>query len=187
MEVSPHALFSWFLRHRHKFGAIAVGHTAKRIEEFVVDWLIYGAVVLWATQAYGAWWGSIVAFLIMTPLMGLACLAYIKLYDWAQIDWFGFELIKEWRDEEKHEHWMGRMMHRIARMGSVPAFIVLSIHADAFMTVVYFRKKHAQYAGLNKRDWSIFLGSLLLSNAYWTMRWTVIFTAIQFIWRYFSL
>ncbi len=184
--VSRPGLVGWLNRHKQRIGAIALGHTAKKAEEVLLDWLIYGAVVVWATSTWGPIKGSLVAFAIMAPFSALMCLLYLRLYDWAKVDWFGFELIKEMRDEESHEHWFGHLLHRLIRLGSIPAFVVLSIHMDPFMTTVYFRHKHLQYQGLTRKDWAIFWGSVLLSNGYWTLRWTVIYGVVLFLWNLLS-
>ncbi len=173
---------AWFLRHKNKIGTIAIGHTAKKAEEVLFDWLIYGVVVLWATHAWGSVAGSLVAFALMTPLSALACFLYLKFYDWAQVDWFGFELIKELRDEEAHESWWRHLFHRLLRRGGVPAFLALSLYTDPFMTTIYFRHKSRAYRGLDRREWIIFWTSVVVSNAYWTLRWTVILSAIVYIW-----
>lgn len=171
------------MRHKKRIGLIAVGHTAKKIEEFLFDWLIYGVVVIWATSTWGAFFGSLVAFAIMMPFSAIMCFVYIRFYDWAKKDWFGFELVKEWRDEEKHEHWFGHLLHRLTRMGGVPAFFALSMYGDPFLTTVYLRHKHTKFDGLSRRDWAIFSASVLFSNGYWTLRWTVIVVVAQFVWN----
>lgn len=171
----------WLSHHKKRIGIIAVGHSAKQIEEILFDWLLYGSVAAWATVTWGVYWGSVVTFAIMMPLSAIMCMLYIRLYDWSKKDWFGFELMKEWRDETKHETWFGRTLHRITRNGGIPAFLILSIHGDPFFTTVYFRHKNSQYHGLTKRDWGIFGASVLVSNAYWTIRWTVVVQILFFI------
>lgn len=180
-----HATRGWLARHKRKIGLLAVGHTAKRTEEMLFDWILYGIVTTWATAQWGTALGSLVAFSILTPIAGILCLTYLIFYDWAKVDWLGLELIKEWRDEVKHEHWFGRLLHRITRWGAVPAFIILSMHSDAFVTTAYFRPKHRQYDGLTARDWAIFAGSLVTSNAYWTLRWVVIIELARLIFSLF--
>jgi hypothetical protein len=164
---------------------MAVGHTFKRVEEISFDWVFAGVVTAWATATYGFVWGSVVTFCILAPAAGIISYLEILFYDWAKKDWLGIELIKEFRDEEKHEHWFGHIIHRITRMGGVPAFILLSIHGDAFITTAYFRPKHRQYHGMHARDWMIFFGSLLLSVAYWTLRWTVLIAIVAWVWVHF--
>jgi hypothetical protein len=172
---------AWVKRHRHRIGLIAVGHTAKRIEEYLFDWLIYGIVVLWATSRWGAWHGSFVAFGIMAPISALFCWFYIIFYDWAKKDWFGFELLKELKEEERSGRG-GRLLQKILKLGDIPAFFALSIYQDPFMTTVYLRKKGHGHAGLSRRDWNFFWSSVFVSNAYWTLRWIVIIELVRLLW-----
>lgn len=160
---------------------MAIGHTAKRVEEYLFDWLLYGVVVLWSINQWGSLWGSIVAFLIMAPLSALFCWLYMLFYDWAKRDWFGFEALKELREMEVRGIF-ARIFHRVLRWGDIPVFLLLSIYSDPFMVAVYFRKKGHEHGGLTHRDWYIFWASVLVSNAYWTLRWTVVFELIRMLW-----
>ncbi len=170
------------VRLRGRIGLAAIGHTAKQVEEFLFDWLLYGAVVAFLTQQYGALWGSIAAFCIMTPISAIICLTYMKIYDWSKKDWFGFEAAKMLRDDLSHGGYWKRLMRSILRLGDIPAFILLSLHFDPFMTTVYLRKGTDNYDGLTKRDWTVFYGSVLFSNGYWTLRWTVIVAVAAWVW-----
>lgn len=177
-------VLSWFNHHKQRIGVIAIGHSVKRTEEVLFDWVLYGVVITWATTVWGTAYGAVVTFLILTPLSALISWLEIIFYDWAKKDWLGLELLKEFRDEEKHEHWLGRLIHRITRWGHVPAFFVLSVHSDAFITTAYFRPKHRQYHGMTRRDWGIFGASIAVSNLYWTLRWTVIVTVLSWMWAH---
>ncbi len=170
------ALYRWFKKRLRFIGTVAIGHGAKQVEEVLFDWILYGAVVGVATYLFDPVWGSFVGFLIMTPLSALVCWVYIKLYDWAKIDWFGFEALKEVRKELEGDGWWMRVVRKVVRMGDVPAFFILSINSDPFMTTIYLRKHPEKYAGFTARDWRIFWASVLFSNAYWTLRWTLIIT-----------
>lgn len=46
-------------------------------------------------------------------------------------------------------------------------FLFLSIKFDAFITTAYMRR--GKFNGMGKRGWAIFMGSLLISNVYWTL------------------
>lgn len=177
----------WIHEYKHRIGLIAVGHTFKQLEEFIWDWVVYGAIVAYTTTQFGPLWGAWYTFLVMMPFVVIFEYLYIRFYDWSGRDWLGLELLKEFRDEIKQEHWFGRLLHRLLRCGSAPAFVILSIHAGAFMTTVYFRPKHRQYAGLTQRDWFIFCTSAIFSNAYWTLQWVLIVEVIKAIWSYIIL
>lgn len=174
----------WFRRHRHKIGLIAIGHTAKKIEEHVVDWLIYGVVITYFSLKFGPLYGSILTFGVMTPLTAVLCLAYIRLYDWAGKDWLGFEALKELREEQSGGGFFAKLTYRLARHGGIVAFFALSIYGDAFMTTVYLRKGSHAYNGLSLRDHGIFWSSLIVSNAYWTLRWVVIIELLKMVIQY---
>lgn len=168
-----------------QIGTIAVGHTAKKIEEYLFDWLLYGTVVYYCTQRWGSVWGSVYAFCIMAPLSAWLCEWYIKFYDWAGVDWLGFEALKEIRDIE-HGNWFARLTGKIMRFGSVPAFFALCVYGDPFMVTVYFRDRTRVYQGLSGRDYTLFLLAVVISNAYWTLRWTVLIEVATYLWNHFA-
>lgn len=180
-----YSIHSWVLRHKQRIGLVLIGHTAKRVEEYLFDWLLYGIVVGWSMYTWGSFYGSFVAFFIMAPLSAIMCYGYIRFYDWAKKDWLGFETIEELREQEAAHGWFMRNLVRIAKRGDWAMFIALSIYGDPFMTTVYFRRGAHKYNGLSKRDWRIFWGSVLFSNAYWTLRWALIFLILVPLWNRF--
>lgn len=179
--------FEWFRTHRERIGIIAIGHAGKRVEELLFDWLLYGTVVALCTARFGSFGGSLAAFALMTPLSALVCLGYLRFYDWAKRDWLGFETIEKLRESEAAAGWFMRHVIRLTRLGDAPMFFALSIYGDPFMTTVYFRRGAEQYNGLSARDWKIFWGSVFFSNAYWTLRWTVIVVLARMLWEFFKL
>ncbi len=166
-----------------RISLVAIGHIVKRVEEFLFDWLLYGVVVLFCTTTWGSVWGSLIAFSIMAPLSAYFSLLWIAYYNWSKRDWFGLEFLKELRDETKRG-WFAQRIQAGLKRGGVPAFFILSFYTDPFMTVVYFRKKGESYTLLGPRDTNIFWCSVVVSNAYWTLRWTVLVEAALFLWRY---
>ncbi len=182
MSHKDQASVGWFHRHKHRIGLIAIGHTVKQIEEIFFDWIVYAAVVAACVQTWGLYRGSFIALVIMGVLSAVMCLLYLRLYDWSGKDWFGFEALKELRDEEK-SGWWGKMLRRLLRIGGIPAFLLLSVNTDPFMTTVYLRHKSTQYQGLTRRDWNIFWASVFVSNLYWTLQWTVIIEVAKWVWR----
>jgi len=186
MVYVPSMLGDWFSRHKRRIGLVVVGHAAKRVEEYLFDWLLYGAIVLWSTTTFGAFQGSLIAFAIMAPVSALLCWLYMLLYDWAKKDIFGFEMLKELRDEESHGGFIGRLLRKVLSRGDAAAFIALSIYGDPFLVTVYLRKKEHTHRGLTRRDWSIFWGAVLFSNGYWTLRWAVIFELFRILFGVFT-
>lgn len=178
-EQAPKAV-----RLRNRIGIIATGHAAKQVEEFFFDQLVYGGVVTYTTATFGALYGPLITFAIMTPISIVMCLIYIKLYDWAKKDLFGFEAIKSAREDIDGDGFLKRMIRAALRLGDLPAFFILSITSDASFTTIYLRKGVERYDGLRARDRWIFLASVLFSNAYWTLRWTTIVVVLAWAWTY---
>ena len=168
------------------FGILGIGYSAKQIETFVFDELLYGAVVAYITNQLGWLWGSLTAFAVMSLFTAAMCLGYVRRYVKTQTDLFGFEAIKELRDGLKvGGRWM-RFVQRIIRLGDVPAFFaILLLHpsGDAFMATIYLRKGTGQYNGLTRRDRNIFGAAILVSNGYWTLRWTALVALVtEYFW-----
>jgi len=172
MLLQWHRTWDWVDRHKERIGLIVVGQTAKRIEEFLFDTVLYGTVVAICTIQLGPLLGPIVTLAVMTPISALACYGYLRFYDWSKKDWLGLEALKALREGNT-------LLHRVVRYGNVPAFFALSVFSDAFATVVYLRGKE-RYEGLTTRDRKIFWASIVVSNAYWTLRWTAIVQAALF-------
>ena len=177
----------WLNRHKERIGIIAIGHTAKQIEEFLLDWLLYGFVVFKTAEVWGPYYGALVAFAIMAPFSALLCYLYIRFYDWAKKDWLGLETIEELRQSEEMAGPFMRWVIKLTKLGDFPMFVVLSIYGDPFVVTLYFRRGAHLYNGLSKRDWSIFWASVVFSNAYWTLQWGIIVALIQPLWEYVLL
>lgn len=54
-------------------------------------------------------------------------------------------------------------------------------HYDAFTRTIYLR--HGKYNGMTKRDWAIFMTSLILGNAYWTLACYMGLTLFEWGWK----
>jgi hypothetical protein len=139
---------------------------------------------MWSTYTFGTYQGSIIAFVLMTPLalfVNTLCLAF---YNWSKKDWFGFEAIKEFEANAKEGGAFRRFLYALLTSNRIAAFFVLSIFGDPFLTVVYLRKKDAQYTKLTTRDQYVLISSALVSNAYWTLRWTVLIEVLKAAWQW---
>jgi hypothetical protein len=90
----------------------------------------------------------------------------LRLYDWLKRDWLGIELVKGLRLYSGPSRWKRGTAWLLGR-GDGVAFVVLSLRFDPFITTAYLR--HGAYNGLTRRDWKVFLGSVVLSNAAWTV------------------
>ncbi|MFZ5997595.1 MAG: hypothetical protein ACOYW7_08915 [Nitrospirota bacterium] len=60
-------------------------------------------------------------------------------------------------------------------------FLFLSIKFDAFMTTAYMRR--GKFTGMGKREWAISMGSLVISNAYWTLACYMGITLVEWGWN----
>jgi hypothetical protein len=171
MAQKADQLMSWSKR----IGIAFVGNAAKFAESKLFDEFVYGFVNIWAITEFGIQLGASLTFLIMAPSSALFCLWYLHLYDRTEKDLFGFEAIKVIRDIEAITNRWRRFLCWLIRLGDIPAFIVLNCfwpNGDPFMATVYLRKEENVYRGLTRRDKDIFWASVLLSNSYWTLRWT---------------
>jgi len=53
--------------------------------------------------------------------------------------------------------------------------------SDPFVTTTYLR--HGKFNSMSKRDWAIFMGSLIISNAYWTLECFMGITLVEWVWK----
>ena len=64
-------------------------------------------------------------------------------------------------------------------------FLFSSIRSDPFVTTAYLR--HGTFKGMTRKDWKIFIGSLLFSNAYWTLACYTGITHFEWGWKTINL
>lgn len=110
--------------------------------------------------------GLVAGGVVMAALSFLDCLLLLRLYDWLKRDWLGIEWLKEVRGYTGTGRWRRGLAWTLNR-GDGVAFVALSLRFDPFITTAYLRR--GAYGGLSARDWRIFLGSVLLSNAAWAL------------------
>ncbi|MDZ4185266.1 MAG: hypothetical protein U1D97_09835 [Desulfuromonadales bacterium] len=141
-----------------RFAELAVGLTATNLIGYAFDYLLYPFIV----YQFGILQGGI----IMTFVSFTACIAGMKFYDWSKRDWFGIEAIKKIKTY-KGTRTIGHAISWVLRKNETVVFLFLSIKFDPFVTTAYMR--HGKFNGMNQRDWTIFMGSLIVSNIYWTL------------------
>jgi hypothetical protein len=61
--------------------------------------------------------------------------------------------------------------------------LYLSIKEDAFRAVIYMRHGSHQYNGMSRRDWKIFLASLMIANVYWTLAAYMGISVVEWLWK----
>jgi hypothetical protein len=163
-----------------RIAIIVLGQTFNAILDWFFNNPLYGYVI----ERFGLREG----YFIMTAASFLVCLALIRFYDWLKVDWLGIEVAKEaqefgpvWIKNLNIHAGLGRILWWpfsqiillllwAVNKGGFIAFTALSIYTDPFITTVYMRKGWGEYNGLSKKDWMIFLASTFVSNAYWSIR-----------------
>lgn len=141
-----------------RFAELAMGHSINKALDYMFDYVLYPAAI-WNLGAFLG--GGVMAVASLA-----ICLCCLRLYDWSKRDWLGIEAIKSLRtDPSRAGTWMP--LARLLRMGTIPAFLGLSIYTDPFITTAYMRS--GAFNGMSKRDWSIFIGSWLIGNLEWIL------------------
>lgn len=165
---------------KKRVAIVALGYTFNFTFDWIFNYPLYGYVI--------ERWGLKNGYFIMATLSFLTCLAFIRFYDWAKVDWLGIEVAKEvqdfgpmWIKNINVESKIGRILwwpvSKIILLilwavskGGLIAFFALSVFTDPFITTVYMRKGWGEFNGLSRRDWLIFLASTIVGNAYWSIR-----------------
>jgi len=171
---------------KKKLGVIALAHTALASIDFAFDNILYPAVLVWQ--------GKMVGGVIMTLLSFLVCGSLVISYTRNKKDLLGVDVVEAVK--ERGEIWINRfygtkghwwlivkgiayipsriflLVIWLLKKNDVTAFFALSIYQDAFKTTIFLR--HGKTDALGARDWWIFAGSMIVSNAYWTLRWSLI-------------
>ena len=119
---------------------------------------------------------------VMTFLSFLACLLTLKFYDWSKRDWLGIEAIKGLRGYDGKGR-IVKITSWILKKSDPIVFLFLSIKFEAFITTAYMRR--GKFDGMGRREWSIFMGSLIISNIYWTLACYMGITLFQWGWKFF--
>jgi len=151
---------------------LSLGLTVNQLTVWAFNFFLYPFVI----YKFGILNGGIV----MTFLSFIACILTLRFYDWSKRDWLGIEMIKGLKGYSGNKG-TGRFTAWILRKSDPVVFLFLSIKFDAFITTVYMRR--GKFNGMGKREWSIFMGSLLISNCYWTLACYMGITLVEWIWK----
>lgn len=153
-----HKLIARLQTYGARGGELSIGLTAKYLSDRAFDYFLYPFVIFNL--------GILKGGIVMTFLAFIANIITMTFYDWSKRDWLGIEAIKELKTYSGN-----RMMRRftswILKRSSPVIFLFLTLRYDAFTTTAYLR--HGKFNGMSKRDGTIFMGSLLLANIYWTL------------------
>jgi hypothetical protein len=171
-KESKSRIFERLQAYGSRGGELSIGLTAKYLSDRAFDYLLYPFVIFKL--------GILKGGIVMTFLAFIANIITMTFYDWSKRDWLGIEAIKELKTYSGN-----RMMRRftswILKRSSPVIFLFLTLRYDAFTTTAYLR--HGKFNGMSKRDWTIFMGSLIISNAYWTLACYMGITLFEWGWK----
>jgi hypothetical protein len=174
-------------KHRKRATILVIGHTLGETIEHIFNYWIYIPVI--------AIMGVLKGGLVMSAASLVLSYLILRFYDWSETDWLGIELLKEAnygpdfleRMRKKSRlagifwwpfHQIFRLVQWAHKKGGFAAFWVLSMYTDPFTTTVFLRRD--KFGGLSRRDWLIFIGSVIIGNFYWTLRTAVIIIIAKF-------
>lgn len=171
-EGSKSSSITKVLTYKIKIAELALGFTTNSLINSAFDYLLYPFVI----YQFGIVKGGI----IMTFLSFIACIFILKFYDWSKRDWLGIEAIKRLKGYKGSKK-LGKVTAWFLNKSEPVIFLFLSIHHDPFITTAYLRK--GAYNGMSRRDWKIFMGSLIIGNAYWTLACYIGITLVEWGWK----
>ncbi len=162
------------------FKAMSLGYTVIVGTDYLFDYLLYPYVI----YQCGPLWGGIVMMLLTAASLLVTVLAY----DFIKKDLLGIEAIKEIREEIKNfEHYEKNKIHNLIawflKKGYWAEFFFLSFKFYAFVTTVYLLNEIKKFNGFGKEEWKIFIGSVFVSNIYWTI---LSFSGVEVFLRIFN-
>ena len=165
----------WLARNGRRLAHIGIGHTIYATSSWLFDNVLYLYVIFRM--------GAVAGGALMTLLSLLICTATLIVYERMRIDWVGSGLLAELSATPNPPLWL-RIVDWAQRRGSAVIFLALSIFQDPFITTAYFRQ--GRFDGLDKRDWRLFLASVVVSNLYWTLRSTVVVALLVAAWKWIT-
>lgn len=174
VDIVENSLEELTKKKRSRLVELAIGLTANQTIDYLFDYALYPFVI----YRFGILWGG----LVMMVLSFIACLLSVWFYDWSKCDWLGIEAIKSLKGYSGDKK-LGRLTGWLLRKSDSVVFLFLSIKYDSFITMTYMRHGSHQYNGMSQRDWRIFLGSVAISNAYWTLAAYMGISVVEWIWR----
>lgn len=172
---------------------LVISHTILTIADWLFDNVLYPFVLIWL--------GNFNGLILMTVLSSIYCFLLLKYYMASKEDWLGVDVLEMVKDNA--DYWLNKIRNqagfvwgiykiffylpiKILRLviwalkkNDVAAFIGLSIYEDAFKTTAFL--KHGRKGGLGRRDWVVFWSSILVSNLWWTLQWSVIIAVFKSI------
>lgn len=143
---------------KRKFAELSLGLTVSNLITYSFEYFLYPFSIYKL--------GILKGGLVMTFLSFIICILAMKFYDWSKRDWIGIEAIKEIKTYKGTKK-IWRVTSWVLKKSEPIVFLFLSVKFDPFVTTAYMRHGSHQYNGMNKRDWTIFMSSLIVSNGVW--------------------
>ncbi len=157
---------------KKRFAVLGIGVLANHAMMYSFDFVLYPFVLLKLGALNGGFLMTVLSF-----VLGYACLLF---YDWSKTDWLGIEALKSLR-EISPDTYFGRLTARILTKSEPVILLFLSLKFDPFIATAYMRRGNNQFNGLTRRDWKLFLASLLIGNVYWTLAIFAGFSLVAFL------
>jgi hypothetical protein len=192
--------FSGFVRrHKTRIKHIGIGRAIYDTTSWLFDNPLYIAMI----AAYGPiLGGSVMLFLSL-----VICFTTLVVYERMKIEWTGIDVVDHLKERgidyarkinSRGKHKTFRqlfarivffipakifvfLMNLLEKHGNVAAFFILSVIEDPFYAVAYLRR--GQFDGLKKKDYLLFISSVIFSNGYWILRNWGIIEAARFAWK----
>lgn len=152
---------------KKRIATLGLGYLGNHVINKIINWGVDPLIILSLNCGVGGFKGMILAGVVISIVSFIACYLTLLFYDWSKTDWLGIEAAKGLK--ELDGSWQKRMIAKTLRFGDNFAVIVLSIFTDAFIVVAYMRRGANQFSGMTKRDWKIFLVSIVISSTVETM------------------
>ena len=162
---------------KKRIGILSIGLLANWLLNWGFNFLLYPFFIYIFGPLYGG--------LIMVGLSFILCYALILFYDWTKKDWIGIETLKGVKELNPQKK-SGKFISWLAKKGDPAVLIFLSIKFDPFVTVAYMRHGAHKYNGMSKRDWLIFMCSLIIGDIYWVTTVYMGITIFGLLWKLFS-
>jgi hypothetical protein len=179
--------FNW----KRKLKLLGLAHGLLYILDWSFDNILYPIALVY--------FGTVLGLTVMTIASAVICFILLRHYINSREDWLGVDVVEHIKENShkwikrfysKEGHWW-KLMHIVAyppvqffklviwmlRVNNVGAFIILSIYEDAFKTTAFLKRNRT--ADMSRQDWLVFFGSIILSNIWWTFRWTVIISIVK--------
>ena len=166
---------TWLSRHRRRLVEVGLGHALYATFNFFCDHILYVFVVYRLGLLRGG--------AVMTAFSLVQCAITLIIYERLHIDWVGAGSIAR-LDTLPRPSWWQRAILWATRRGRFVIFLALCIFQDPFITTAYFRG--GRFNGLTASDWRLFIGSVLVSNLYWTLRSGAVAAVLAGAWHWFS-